>query len=78
MPYIAVKMWPRSKEDKQALAENITRTVAETLGYPQEYVTVSIEEIAPAEWETTAVPEMEAKHEHMYIVKGEKTGKFDS
>ena len=73
MPYIAIKMWPKDDEMKKALAENISKAVQDTLGCPSMAVTVSIEEIEQAKWVETVGPELEAKKDKMYIVKGEKT-----
>jgi len=72
MPYIAVKMWPKSEADKQALALHLTKAVTDALDYPAEYVTVSIEEIAPDQWDETAGQEMKANQDKMYIVQGKK------
>ena len=77
MPYIAVKMWPKTKEQKKALAENLVRTVADTLGCPKQFVTLSIEEFEPETWDAAVGPEMSAKRDQMYVIQGEKTEAFD-
>lgn len=73
MPYIAVKMWPKDDAMKKTLAENISKAVQESIGCPPQAVTVSIEEIEQEKWVETVGPELEAKKDKMYIVKGEKT-----
>lgn len=73
MPYIAVKMWPKDDAQKKALAENLAKAVVDTLGCPPQAVTLSIEEIEQEKWVETVGPELEAKQDKMYIVKGEKT-----
>ena len=72
MPYIAVKMWPKDDAQKKALAENLAKAVVDTLGCPPQAVTLSIEEIEQEKWVETVGPELEAKQDKMYIVKGEK------
>ncbi len=73
MPYIAVKMWPKDDATKKVLAEKISLAVQEAIGCPPQAVTVSLEEIAQEKWVETVGPELEAKKDKMYIVKGEKT-----
>lgn len=73
MPYIAVKMWPKDDAMKKTFAENISKAVQESIGCPPQAVTVSIEEIEQEKWVETVGPELEAKKDKMYIVKGEKT-----
>jgi len=73
MPYIAVKMWPKDAEVRKSLAEKISQAVQDAIGCPPQAVTVSIEEIAQEKWVETVGPELEAKKDKMYIVKGEKT-----
>ena len=71
MPYVAVKMWPKDDAMKKTLAENISKAVQESIGCPPQAVTVSIEEIEQEKWVETVGPELEAKQDKMYIVKGE-------
>lgn len=77
VPYIAVKMWPKTDAEKKAMAENLAKTVADTLNCPLQYVSVSMEEIQPEAWDEYFGAELEAKKENMYIIQGEKTAKFD-
>lgn len=73
MPYIAVKAWPKTDEQKKALAENLMKTVAETLGIPEMHVSVGIEEVESTQWEAFMQKEMENPNNKMYVIKGEKT-----
>lgn len=51
MPHVIVKMWPGKPEHrKEALADAITKAVTEKLGYGEDAVSISIEEIAPDTW----------------------------
>lgn len=51
MPHIVVKLWPgKSEQQEHQLAERITASVTEVLGYGEESVSVAIEEVPPAEW----------------------------
>ena len=71
MPYVAVKMWPKDEATKKVLAEKISQAVQEAISCPPMAVTVSLEEIAQEKWVETVGPELEAKKDKMYIVKGE-------
>ena len=71
MPYIAVKMWPKDDATKKVLAEKIALAVQDAIGCPPQAVTVSLEEIAQEKWMETVGPELEAKQDKMYIVRGE-------
>ncbi|MCA8953189.1 MAG: tautomerase family protein [Planctomycetes bacterium] len=51
MPHVIVKLWPgKSQQQKQRLADAITRAVTKELGYGDESVSVGFEEIAAQEW----------------------------
>jgi 4-oxalocrotonate tautomerase len=51
MPHVIVKLWPgKLEQQKQKLAEGVTKHVMTSLGYGEESVSVSLEEIAPGEW----------------------------
>ncbi|HEY3380113.1 MAG TPA: tautomerase family protein [Vicinamibacterales bacterium] len=51
MPHVIVRLWPgKSEQQKRRLAEAITRDVATVLDYGDESVSVSLEEVTPAEW----------------------------
>lgn len=51
MPHIIVKMYSgRSEEQKQKLAEAVTKAVMASTGNGEEAVSVSIEDVAPSDW----------------------------
>ena len=51
MPHVIVKLWPgKSEQQKQKLAEGVTKVVMSTLGYGEESVSVSLEEVAASDW----------------------------
>jgi 4-oxalocrotonate tautomerase len=51
MPHVIVKLWPgKSEQQKQRLADQITRDVMDVLNYGEQSVSVAIEEIPAADW----------------------------
>jgi len=51
MPHVIVKLWPgKSEQQKQKLAERITRNVMEVLHYGEESVSVALEEVTAEDW----------------------------
>ncbi len=73
MPYIAIKSYPKDQATKEAVVEKINEIFLEVWGCPQEAITISIEEVAPADWEEKIVkPEIEPRKENMMILSGEK------
>jgi 4-oxalocrotonate tautomerase len=51
MPHVIVKLWPgKSEQQKQRLAEAITRDITTVLNYGDESVSVAVEEVTAAEW----------------------------
>ena len=51
MPHVIVKLWPgKSEQQKRKLVEGVTNAVMTSLGYGEESVSVSLEEIAPGDW----------------------------
>ena len=50
MPHVIVKLWPKPEQQKRKLADAITKAVIENLGYGEEAVSVSFEEVAAADW----------------------------
>ncbi len=52
MPHIIIKLWPgKSEEQKNRLAQKITRDVTEVLNYGAESVSVALQEVEPQDWE---------------------------
>jgi 4-oxalocrotonate tautomerase len=51
MPHVIVKLWPgKSEQQKEKLAESITKDVMEILHYGEESVSVAFEEIRAEDW----------------------------
>jgi 4-oxalocrotonate tautomerase len=49
MPHVVVKLYSgKSKQQKAALAEAVTKAVMDTLGYGQE--SVSVKDVEPKDW----------------------------
>lgn len=73
MPYIAIKAYPKDKETKERVVEKINAVFLEEWGCPPEAITISMEEIVPAEWEEKVLrPEIEPKADAMMIRSGKK------
>jgi 4-oxalocrotonate tautomerase len=51
MPHVIIKLWPgESEQQKQKLAERVTKAVMTSLGYGGESVSVSLEEVPSGDW----------------------------
>ena len=51
MPHVIVKLWPgRSEPQKQKLVESVTKAVTTSLGYSDEAVSVSLQEVPSDQW----------------------------
>lgn len=73
MPYIAIKAWPKDDAIKKQVVEEINQVFLKHWGCPQEAITISVEEVAPENWEDTVVkPEILPKADKMMILSGEK------
>ncbi len=73
MPYIAIKSYPKDEETKKLLVEKINDVVMEVVGCPAQAITISLEEIAPEDWESKVkIPEIEANLDKMMILSGER------
>ena len=72
MPHVIVKMYAgRAEAQKRALAEEITRAVTKTLGYGDDAVSVSIEDVAPKDWtEKVYRPDIADKPGQLYKKPG--------
>ncbi|MCA9255632.1 MAG: tautomerase family protein [Phycisphaerales bacterium] len=68
MPHVIVKLWPgKSEKQKRALSDAITRDVMAHLGYGDESVSVSFEEISADDWkERVFVPDILSKPDALY------------
>ena len=73
MPYIAVKAFPKDEETKKKVVDQINEIFLKTWGCPQEAITISVEEVTPAEWEEKVKsPEIMPNMGKMMILDGEK------
>ena len=73
MPYIAVKMFPKDEEMKKKLADKLNEAVLEVVGCRPQAVSISMEEIAPEDWDAKVKqPEIFGQPDKMMIVQGEK------
>jgi 4-oxalocrotonate tautomerase len=72
MPHISVKVYAgRSQEQKQTLADELTKTLMLVLGSKKESISVGIEDVAPEAWaELVNKPEILAKPETIYKRSG--------
>jgi 4-oxalocrotonate tautomerase len=72
MPHVIVKLWPgKSEQQKQDLADKITRAVMESLRYGEESVSVGFEEVPAKDWmKKVYEPDIRAKPETIYKKPG--------
>ena len=73
MPYIKIKAYPKDEETKKRVVDKINEVFLEEWGCPQEAISVSIEEIAPQDWEEKVhKPEILPNKNNMFILDGQK------
>ncbi|MDD3240823.1 MAG: tautomerase family protein [Lachnospira sp.] len=73
MPYISVKAFPKDEETKKRVVDKINQVFLEEWGCPPEALTISVEEVAPDEWnEQVKRPEIDTKLDKMMILDGKK------
>ncbi|AEV67520.1 tautomerase family protein [Acetivibrio clariflavus] len=73
MPYIAIKCYPKDEETKKKVVEKINEVFLEFWGCPQGAITISIEEVAPDEWNEKVVKtEIEPNKDKMMILSGKR------
>ena len=72
MPHIIVKLYPgRSEQQKQQLADAITRDVISITKCEEKSVSVAFEEVDPADWpEKVYKPEILGKQDKLYKKPG--------
>ena len=71
MPYVAIKTFPKDEKAKQDAAERISRVLQEVWGCEPDWISVSIEDIDPDEWDEKVVcGSMKENTEHMIIRDG--------
>ncbi len=73
MPYVAIKAYPKDDETKKKLVERINDVFLEVWGCPPEAISISLEEVAPSDWEEKVQkPEVDANKDKMMIYSGKK------
>lgn len=74
MPHITIKAYPgKSDEQKERLAEAITRAVMEIYGSAEASISVSVEDVARDLWKATVYdPEIMKPGAHLYKRPGYK------
>ena len=73
MPYIAIKAYPKDEETKKELVDQINDVLLKIWGCPQEAITISIEEVKPADWDKTVMEtEVRPNADRMMILEGKK------
>jgi 4-oxalocrotonate tautomerase len=72
MPHVIVKLWPgRSEQEKKQLADAIVKDVVTYASCDESSVSVTIEEIKPADWaEKVYKPDILNKQEKLYKKPG--------
>jgi len=72
MPHVIVKLWPgKSEQQKNRLAEAITKNVKEILHYGDESVSVTMEEVQSQDWvEKVYKPDILGKWDKLYKKPG--------
>jgi 4-oxalocrotonate tautomerase len=72
MPHIIVKLWPgKSEQQKQQLADAITRDAMSILKSAEESISVGFEEVAPADWTREVYrPDIQGKWKSIYKKPG--------
>ena len=73
MLFVAIKVWPKDEAIKKELVDKINQVFLDVWGCPQEAMNVSLEEIAPEDWEETVKkPEIDPNVDKMMILDGQK------
>ena len=55
MPYISIKTFPKDDETKRKAAEAVLEAIQKSMSAQPEWVTVSVEDVDPAEWDENVV-----------------------
>ena len=73
MPYISIKIFPKDDETKRKAAEAVLEAIQKSMGAQPEWVTVSVEDVDPAEWDEKVVKgEILPKKDNVLILDGKK------
>jgi 4-oxalocrotonate tautomerase len=72
MPHVTIKMYPgRSEQVKSRLTDQIVKDVTAIANCKEDAVSVSIEEVQPADWaEKVYKPEIQSNWEKLYKKPG--------
>ena len=72
MPHVIVKLWPgKSEQQKNRLAEAITKNIMDILHYGEESVSVAMEEVRPQDWiEKVYKPDIKGNLDKLYKKPG--------
>jgi 4-oxalocrotonate tautomerase len=72
MPHVIVKLWPgKSEQQKNRLAEAITKNVMDILHYGEESVSVAMEEVKSQDWvEKVYKPDIKSNLDKLYKKPG--------
>lgn len=73
MPYIRIKAYPKDQATKEKVVEAVNRIFAEHWGCAPEAISISIEEVAPEEWQQQVEQgEIEPLKDKMMVLHGQK------
>ena len=73
MPYIAIKAYPKDEATKKEIVERINQAFLEVWGCSQEAINISIEEVAPDNWDEKVMQtEVIPQKDKMMIFEGQK------
>lgn len=73
MPYIAIQCYPKDDVTKRKVVDKINQIFLEEWGCPQEAITISLEEVSPADWtEKVRIPEINGNLDKMMVLDGQK------
>ena len=68
MPHISIKMIEgRTEEQKKKAAEAVKNALAEALGMSDYYITATVEDFTPQEWQTVFKEEITDKPDKVYV-----------
>jgi 4-oxalocrotonate tautomerase len=72
MPHVIVKLWPgKSEQQKNRLAEAITKDITDILHYGEESVSVAMEEVKSQDWvENVYKPDIKGNLDKLYKKPG--------
>lgn len=72
MPYVEIKCYPKDEETKKKVTNEINEIFLKYWGCPKEAISISLEEIAPENWENVVKNDIEPNKDKMMILSGEK------